>query len=352
MPLDEQQLTQKYEQIEPVLERGLLKLEKIVNDALGEIEDKNQLRASIAASRIKDLSSCINKAKINNLCAEDLFGGIDDMIGFRVVCNNISDVYRFVEIFEEMLGTVSETRKQDYIDNPKSTGYRAIHINFPLEERVGAGIPPEQVWCELQVRSYIQDSWAKLMHPDIYKMEVSLSTDLIDRAQDLAEVLAACDSNAQKIRGRVIEEFVAEQNRVIQSTVTTTPIPNADNRKEIPDSVVELWERTDWLARNFREIWPGGEAQKRPEEYMSRHEEYSQFIDKHSISMLSVILDNAQMVYGAIGEYKAGKDLRWTPPYDVELSREGGKMMTDGAKKFNQAISDLRQAIRDAYGIE
>lgn len=351
MPLDEQSMTQKYEQIEPVLERGLLNLEKIVNDALGEIEDINLVRAYIDEGRKKELTSCARKANNNNLSPEDLFDGIHDMVGVRVVCNNISDVYRFLKIFEETLGPIPEAIKQDYIKEPATNGYRAIHINFPLEVSV-SGLPAQQIWCELQVRSRIQDSWAKLMHYDIYKNEAELPPDLVERAQDLADVLAACDGNAQKIRYRAVEFEVAEQTRGIQKTATTTPIPESKIRQEIPVDVVELWERTIWLAGNFREIWPGGEAQKRPEVYMARCEEYSQFIDKHTKSLKSAILDKAQMLYGAIGEYKAGKDLRWTPPYDVERSREGGKMMTAGAKKFNQAISELRQAIRAAYGVE
>lgn len=139
---------------------------------------------------------------------------------------------------------------------------------------------------------------------------------------------------------------IAETTAVELSVASSTPI----NTRE---AMEELWERSIWLAKNFKELWPGqknNESQKR--NYLSNLESFGDFLTNRSINMASSILEPAHRIHGAIREYKIGKDLRWTPPFDPDNSLEGGKMMSAGAKGLNKAIGDLRQAVRDEIGVE
>jgi len=115
----------------------------------------------------------------------------------------------------------------------------------------------------------------------------------------------------------------------------------------------DLWERTVWLAKNFKELWPGGnKSQERVDGYMKNLQDYDELLTSESINLPKTIRDQAQRIYQSIHEYKIGKDMRWDPPHDPESSLEGGKMMSSGAKGLNKAFGELQQAIRDEYGVE
>ncbi len=158
----------------------------------------------------------------------------------------------------------------------------------------------------------------------------------------------------QKILSRRLDEYdydreVKKQNQLIQKTAKEALILKPAIIQEIRKSVQELWERADWLARNFKVLWPGGnKSEERKEEYLAKLEAFDGYITKESITLSKAILEPAQEIYWAINEYRTGKDLRWTPPYDRESSLEGGKMMSSGAKKLRKAFDDLYHAIREA----
>ena len=90
-----------------------------------------------------------------------------DLVGGRVVCNNVKDVYRFEALLRESLPfQAGPVERQDYIQTPKN-GYRALHLNFRLH--VGKPLARQAIPCEAQIRSRLQDAWAELTHTDIYK---------------------------------------------------------------------------------------------------------------------------------------------------------------------------------------
>src|SRR5260370_14962601 len=84
--------------------------------------------------RIKELTSLRRKAEKNGWQANEVLAVCGDLVGGRVVCNNVEDVYRFVELLREALpGTSVRIEVQDQISEPNSWGYRALHVNLTLE---------------------------------------------------------------------------------------------------------------------------------------------------------------------------------------------------------------------------
>ncbi len=129
-----------------------------------------------------------------------------------MVCNNVEDVYRFAELLKEHLSiSWGIPVQEDYIKQPKEDGYRALHVNFMVENFEGRFFRPP-VPCEVQIRSRLQDAWAGLAHADIYKQS-GLPEDLRARAKDLSEVLAAADTIASGIRSRVMRETTPSTQR-------------------------------------------------------------------------------------------------------------------------------------------
>lgn len=204
------ELRTAYTKMLPALNHAKLILESLLQEAAGRIEDKKLVRAVVDSIRIKEEDSAAHKAKRGGWITTEALTKCSDLVGGRVVCNNIEDVYRFAELLKEQLPTFWNTFEiQDYIQEPKG-GYRALHVNFRLN--VSENLSPELVPCEVQIRSLLQHAWAELSHADIYKQH-DLPEDLRDRTGDLAAVLAAADTIASGIRSRAVSKSaVPEQS--------------------------------------------------------------------------------------------------------------------------------------------
>ena len=185
----------------PALERAEAQLRSLLEAVVSQIEDRRLVRAELDDVRSKCLSELNSKATKFGWSAEDAFTRCSDLVGGRVVCNNVEDVYRFEELLKAYLPADSgQIEREDYIDKPKRQGYRALHLNFRLN--VSGTLDPELIPCEIQIRSRLQDAWAELSHEDIYKRK-DLPLDLLERVKDLSDLLAQADSTASSIRARV-----------------------------------------------------------------------------------------------------------------------------------------------------
>ncbi|MCC7065608.1 MAG: hypothetical protein IT456_22575, partial [Planctomycetes bacterium] len=149
------------------LHRAMDRLVSLLREVEGRIEDKALVRARLSDYRVKSLESIERKALRRQWRDEDALAECPDLIGARVMCNNVEDVYRFAELLRERLPWDSAFSIQDYIKAPNERGYRALHINFMLD--AGHGLAPDRVACEVQIRTRLQDAWSELTHGDIYK---------------------------------------------------------------------------------------------------------------------------------------------------------------------------------------
>jgi ppGpp synthetase/RelA/SpoT-type nucleotidyltranferase len=190
-----------YHRKRPALERAEKQLRSLLVRVAASIEDRTLVRAEIDEIRVKDPDSLKRKARRVGWSDDDAFAQCPDIVGGRVVCNNVEDVYRFEELLRENLSFgQAHFERQDYIERPTERGYRALHLNIQLN--VSEMFDLEFVPCEIQIRTRLQDAWAELSHSDIYKQE-ELPDDLRARAKDLADLLATADSIATSIRARV-----------------------------------------------------------------------------------------------------------------------------------------------------
>lgn len=213
-------LKEQYDQLLPKLYKAEKHLLYIVEQALSRIEDKRLVRAKIRCQRVKSFDRVRRKAEAQGLKPAEACLSISDLVGIRVVCSTVEDVYRFRELIREELplpfnGPVEE---QDYIAKGKETGYRGLHLNFRID--VGEPFKPMLIPCEVQIRTLLQDSWADLVHSDIYKDDEELPEDLRGRTQDLASLLAAADQIAGKVRARVMRESKVVPESVQLDSIT------------------------------------------------------------------------------------------------------------------------------------
>jgi ppGpp synthetase/RelA/SpoT-type nucleotidyltranferase len=209
--LNEAELARIYERSQHSFEIAANQLVHIVDDVVAATEQQGLARARLAEKpRIKRLASLAAKARRNGWKMSEVLSRCPDTVGIRVVCNNVSDVYRFVDLLKKRLaqedgGPVFDSplsvEVEDHITSPSQDGYRAIHVKFGLSASDGR-LGSIRIGCEVQVRTLLQDGWARLSHVDAYKTD-DLPDDLRARFRDLSKVLEAADGIAQDIRDRI-----------------------------------------------------------------------------------------------------------------------------------------------------
>ncbi len=121
-------------------------------------------------SRLKTKESAFDKLekKGYKITARNLINHVHDMIGIRIVCSFLSDVYQVVELIKNS-GQFEIKEEKDYIKEPKRTGYISYHIIIKIPINLSDKV--EYVDAEIQVRTIAMDFWASLDHKLRYKLD-------------------------------------------------------------------------------------------------------------------------------------------------------------------------------------
>jgi ppGpp synthetase/RelA/SpoT-type nucleotidyltranferase len=195
--------------LQPALATALRLFEELLDNRIDPV-DRGRFRVS--TFRVKSAQRSFAKLngekyvrQINSL--EDVPNIIDDLVGLRLICNNLSDINTFQEIIGELpieipaaahpLGLEHDSHR-DYFANPKPSGYRAYHVNLvvPVPQVKGN----RRVRVEVQARTLLQDGWGELTHEDTYKPGSTVPEWIVGMSLRMAELLAAVDNIAQDLR--------------------------------------------------------------------------------------------------------------------------------------------------------
>lgn len=158
-------------------------LEVIKNDIdtlLKEYETNNNYSPiNHTEYRIKSLDSAIDKLKRKGYEVNEvnLVKHIKDMIGYRIICNFLSEVEEVVKIIEGSKQIKIVSRK-DYISHPKNTGYISYHLIVEVPIYLSTGI--EYVPAEIQIRTLAMNFWAALDHKIQYKFPKEVPEEIAD----------------------------------------------------------------------------------------------------------------------------------------------------------------------------
>lgn len=146
------------------------------------------------SSRMKSPDSVVKKLEKRGYaptldCAKE---HLTDLVGVRLVCRFVSDIYTVSELLQGQYGVVCI---KDYIANPKPNGYRSYHMILSVPVETG-----EIVAVEIQLRTISQDAWACLEHQMKYKKQVQNEALIRDELKRCAAEMAATDLCMQTIR--------------------------------------------------------------------------------------------------------------------------------------------------------
>lgn len=178
-------------------------LEAQLNVLIKEFEFKNKCNpVEHIKSRIKTEASALEKLerKGYEVTAENLKLHIHDMIGVRIVCSFISDVYDIVKIIKNSKQFKIKSEK-DYIENPKDTGYISYHMIVLVPIYFNEQI--EYVEAEIQIRTIAMDFWASLDHKIQYKFPKDIPDDVKDELFNCSLVIQALDKKMYELNENV-----------------------------------------------------------------------------------------------------------------------------------------------------
>lgn len=172
----------------------------ILKDEFNYIHDYNPIEH--VKSRVKSPESILKKVnrKGLDLSLTSIQDNIKDIAGIRVTCSFVSDIYKI----SEMLQTQKDIKLldcKDYIKNPKSNGYRSLHLILEIPVFMSDG--EQLIPVEIQIRTIAMDFWASLEHKIFYKYNKDVPQTLLAELKEAATTAAELDVKMERINREI-----------------------------------------------------------------------------------------------------------------------------------------------------
>ena len=182
-------------------------LETQFNILIKEFEFKNKYNpVEHMKSRLKTEKSIIDKLnkKGYEVTTKNMISHVHDIIGIRIVCPFLEDVYDIVDIIKSSKQfTIKE--EKDYIKNPKSTGYMSYHLIVLVPIYLNETV--EHVEAEIQIRTSAMDFWASIDHKVQYKFPSEIPEEVKKEMYNCSLDIRKLDEKMQQLN-----EFVNKYN--------------------------------------------------------------------------------------------------------------------------------------------
>ncbi|MEY8352265.1 GTP pyrophosphokinase family protein [Lachnospiraceae bacterium 54-53] len=179
---------------------------EVLNDELSVRNSRNPME--LVKSRVKKPTSIVEKLQRRGypVSLESMMEHLDDVAGIRVICSFLDDIYGVAEMLARQ-DDVHIIAIKDYIQNPKSNGYRSYHMIVEIP----VFFSDQKKWMrvEVQIRTIAMDFWASLDHQLKYKKEVEDNSEEISvELRECADVIARTDERMLKIRKKIEDQGI------------------------------------------------------------------------------------------------------------------------------------------------
>lgn len=177
----------------------------VLNEQFSIQHNRNPIES--IKSRLKSLNSILGKLKRKQLpfSVDAIEENLNDIAGVRVICSFVQDIYVLANSLLQQ-DDIKLVKVKDYIQHPKSGGYRSLHLIVEVPIFLLNQKRPMKV--EIQLRTIAMDFWASLEHTLQYKKNLSqFETDLIAKElKDCADKSAALDIQMEKLKNKILHE--------------------------------------------------------------------------------------------------------------------------------------------------
>ncbi|MCI8336434.1 MAG: GTP pyrophosphokinase family protein [Peptococcaceae bacterium] len=175
---------------------------EILNDEFQAKQKRNPIEH--IKSRVKSTKSIVKKLQRKGLpvTLDSARENLTDIAGIRIICSFIDDIYIIADLLSGQDDIVL-VEKIDYIQKPKPSGYRSLHLI--LQVPVFFSDHTEHVKVEVQIRTIAMDFWASLEHKLHYKGSENVPDSISEELRECADIIAETDRKMQNIHNRLEE---------------------------------------------------------------------------------------------------------------------------------------------------
>ncbi len=182
---------------------------RVLNEEFSLQHDRNPINA--IHTRLKSGVSIKDKLRRRNLpnTIEAIETHLEDIAGIRIVCAFTDDVYYLEKALLEQ-DDITLIRRKDYISQPKTNGYRSLHLIVAVP--IFLSNQKRSMKVEVQLRTIAMDSWASLEHQLRYKKEIDSSHLLESELSKCAELSHELDIRMNRLRGLFLSDIFKDSS--------------------------------------------------------------------------------------------------------------------------------------------
>lgn len=183
---------------------------RVLNEEFSLAHDRNPIEN--IKTRLKSMDSIAEKMQRKGIAisAENIERELNDVAGVRVICTFIEDIYHLADCLLAQ-DDITLIERKDYIENPKPSGYRSLHLIVEVPIYLENEKRPMRV--EVQLRTISMNFWASLEHQLRYKKSIPEN----EREAIASELRSCADENAEldrrmQVVRKQIESFQQEDD--------------------------------------------------------------------------------------------------------------------------------------------
>ena len=195
---------------------------------------------AIVVQRLKRLDSIIGKLKIN---PEMSLYRMQDLGGCRVIVDSIEDVYNSLNQYKNSRIRHILKRENDYIQNPKESGYRSYHIVYQFHSDDNDTYN-KKMFVEIQFRTQLQHIWSTALETMGIYTKTNLKASMGDK--DILRFFVLVSSVFAKMENTPICPNTQDDYNVLISE-----IKDIDNRLNIVSRLSALSEAIKYTNEKY-----------------------------------------------------------------------------------------------------
>lgn len=173
---------------------------EILDEEFRNIHDYNPIEH--IRYRVKKPNSIVEKLERLGLepTIENARMHLSDIAGIRIICSFTADIYRVAELLKKQ-DDLNIVQIKDYIKNPKSNGYKSLHLLIDIPVFLSSGVVPTRI--EIQIRTIAMDFWASLEHKIYYKYRNKAPSSITDKLKVCANMISILDERMLDIKNEI-----------------------------------------------------------------------------------------------------------------------------------------------------
>ena len=199
-------LREKYEAYNPYFNYIMSEIVKILQSNVSLMAQPTY------KSRVKSFDSYYKKIlrlKPETVQEEKTLICLTDMMGIRMICAFLEDINIAVEQLKKIFD-IKEVEIKGSNNNFKEFGYESVHVLIKIPNEIKTKVEKkfkgldnldDELVCEIQIRTILQDAWAEVEHELIYKTEFNpFDIPLRRKLASINASLTLADITFQEIR--------------------------------------------------------------------------------------------------------------------------------------------------------